>query len=241
MDEKLIEEFISDKQALIEDVNTGVDLVYEALKQLWKLMAFENNGTTSRMEEFFRFCTEAISPVESSVTVLPFQTVSSTDPQLEGNATTYQLPSNTSGSISVELFPEEDLYSWLNVTSQDQCDDAYRKFKKLIDDVIVIPCAHIHQNQEFFSFAAYFVETAENLYRKCFHPMNKSASIIYLFVSVCDLADTMVHSGLPEGLAIFKQFLAHYKKFQILKYSKEFHTELEETCEWRKDLLRYVT
>ena len=32
-----------------------MDLVYEALEQLWKIMAFENNGTTSRLVDFLCF------------------------------------------------------------------------------------------------------------------------------------------------------------------------------------------
>ena len=56
MDEELVEEFITEKQSQIENVNTDVDMVHEALEQLWKIMSLENNGTTSRLVGFFRFC-----------------------------------------------------------------------------------------------------------------------------------------------------------------------------------------
>ena len=69
MDEKLIDQFIADKVAEItKDVDTDVDLAYEALEQLWKIMAFENNGTTSRMADFFRLCTDAANSVKTLAT-----------------------------------------------------------------------------------------------------------------------------------------------------------------------------
>ena len=56
-DLKLIEEFITDKVAEIElKVNTDVDLVLEVLEQLWKLMEFEKNGTSSKVVDFLKFC-----------------------------------------------------------------------------------------------------------------------------------------------------------------------------------------
>ena len=68
MDEKLIDQFIADKVAEItKDVDTDVDLAYEALEQLWKIMALGNNGTTSRMVDFFRFCAGVTPVAEQSV------------------------------------------------------------------------------------------------------------------------------------------------------------------------------
>ena len=50
------------------DVDTDVDLAYEALEQFWKIMALRNNGTTSRMVDFFRFCADAEQSVETNTT-----------------------------------------------------------------------------------------------------------------------------------------------------------------------------
>ena len=52
----------------IQDVNTDMDLVYEALEQLREIMVFENNGTTSRLVDFFRFCRVTKTSASSSVT-----------------------------------------------------------------------------------------------------------------------------------------------------------------------------
>ena len=44
-----------------------MDLAYEALEQFWKIMALGNNGTTSRMVDFFRFCSGVTPDAEQSV------------------------------------------------------------------------------------------------------------------------------------------------------------------------------
>ena len=41
--------------------NTNVDLVYEAVNQMRKIMGFENNGTSSRLLDFMKFCANATS------------------------------------------------------------------------------------------------------------------------------------------------------------------------------------
>ena len=87
MDEKLIDGFISDKVADInEEVHTDVELVYQVLEQIWKIMALENNGTTSRLVEFLRFCTNATS-VEPSATNKASVSLSATEIQHEESAT----------------------------------------------------------------------------------------------------------------------------------------------------------
>ena len=62
---------------ITKDVDTDVDLAYEALEQFWKIMALRNNGTTSRMVDFFRFCADAEQSVETNTTsdyFIPTQT-----------------------------------------------------------------------------------------------------------------------------------------------------------------------
>ena len=235
MDVKLIDEFITDKQAVIEDVNTDVDLAYEALEQLQKIMLSTSNKTGFTLADFFSFYAAAVSSVQPSITV------TSTGPQLEEAATTNNLPLTTNRSSSFELFSEEELYPWLNVISLDQCHDAYRKFKNHIDDAILVPCDHIHQNQEFFVFAEDFAVTTgdpdlvkQNLYKECFDLVEKGRNLTDLFTTVRGRIEDMVHSGLSEGLTIIEQLLTR-KDFQIPKYIKEFDTRLEQTCGWRKD------
>ena len=75
VDEKLIDQFISDKVAEINgEIHTDVELAYEALEQFWKIMAFENNGTTSRLVELFRLCASVETSAEHTISVSPFTT-----------------------------------------------------------------------------------------------------------------------------------------------------------------------
>ena len=56
-DEKLINELIAKKlEEMNKDVDTDVDLVYEAMEHLWKTMSFNSNETISRFLDFLRFC-----------------------------------------------------------------------------------------------------------------------------------------------------------------------------------------
>ena len=68
-DKKLIAKLISEKVTAIQDTNPDMDLVYEALEQLREIMAFENNGTTSRLVDFFRLCKGMIASTEPPVTL----------------------------------------------------------------------------------------------------------------------------------------------------------------------------
>ena len=55
-----------------------MDLVYEALEQPWKTMAFENNGTISRLMDFLWFCKGATTSTTQSVTLASFRVSSVT-------------------------------------------------------------------------------------------------------------------------------------------------------------------
>ena len=106
MDEKLIDQFIADKvEEITKDVDTDVDLAYKALEQLWKIMAFNNNGTTSRLLDFFKFC----ASVEPSASNKAYVSLSPTEIQHE-----------ESGSILSEstLLPSTDVSGTVKSTSQ---------------------------------------------------------------------------------------------------------------------------
>ena len=107
MDEKLIDQFISDKVAEInEEIHTDVELVYQVLEQIWKIMALDNNEITSRLVEFLRFCTNATS-VEPSATNKASDSLSSTEIQHEESATILsELTVLPSMSITPALAPE---------------------------------------------------------------------------------------------------------------------------------------
>ena len=113
-----------------KEADTDVDLVYEALEQLRKIMAFDNNGTTSRLVEYFKFC----AGVEKS-SASPIPSVTDTSAPL-------------SSTIEQDE-TEDDQHPWLNVTSLEECNAAYRKLRNHINDVIIGPYGHIQGDQEF--------------------------------------------------------------------------------------------
>ena len=67
-------------QTVIQNANTEMDLVYEALEQLWEILAFETNGTTSRLMDFFRFC--AVAKTSAGLSVPYSTSTSSTEPSV---------------------------------------------------------------------------------------------------------------------------------------------------------------
>ena len=197
----MIREVGAEKLAEInKEVVTDVDLVYEALDQLRNIMASKNNGTTSRLVEFFRFCSSVVTSegpsadVSSATTESNYSTIfdETSVPPFGGNvklqestsvsntpnmtlhvatetgnaslsqmsATSTQYESSISSSVSSsqtglptsnvnnvtltandtgfekEEDEEDYQYPWLNITSLDQCREAYRKSIKYIDDII---------------------------------------------------------------------------------------------------------
>ena len=121
---------------MLQDVNTEMHLTYEGLEQLWEIMAFENNGTTSVLVDFFMFC--------AGVTTS------------EGSSVTYSTSSTSADVVVtslVDLSQEKNRFPWLNVTNLDECHVANRQFKNYIDDVILAPYGHIKRDQEFFKLA----------------------------------------------------------------------------------------
>ena len=90
---------------ITNDVDTDVDLAYEALEQVWTTMAFNNNGTTSRLVDFFRFC----ASVEQSATNKAYVSLSPTEIQYEESASI--LSEST-------LLPSTDVSDTVKSTSQ---------------------------------------------------------------------------------------------------------------------------
>ena len=113
MEEKLIDQFISDKVADIkEEIHTDVELACETLEQLWKIMAFENNGTTSRLVELFRLCASVEKSAERKISVSTF----TTEAQLEETVVTFtessvQPSAQEFLSTDVDISPETSTQS----------------------------------------------------------------------------------------------------------------------------------
>ena len=202
-----------------KDVNTDVDLVYEALEQLRKIMTFDNNGTSSTLVEFFRFCagfSTSTSPI-SSATITSAPQSSTTEPDEN----------------------EDDQHPWMNVTSPEECNEAYRKFKNHINDVIFGRYGHIKEEQEFFVMAEQYDDSVNNLgstkYPECFTLIEEGKVILDSFDTALGLVSTLTEVDIDEGLTIVEELMDHLEHFNISESIRYFDSRLNQTCGWRKD------
>ena len=180
MDEKLIDGFISDKVADIkEEIHTDVELACETLEQLWKIMAFENNGTTSRLVDLFRLCASVETSAEHKISVSTF----TTEAQLGETVTTFtessvQPSAQEFLSTDVDIDPETSTQSGslnsshtalpLNVLEntintirmsatlelspplESISLDHCNESRKYIEDLVLTSTLHIQKDQPFF-------------------------------------------------------------------------------------------
>ena len=207
-----------------KDVNTDVDLVYDALEQLWKIMAFENNGTTSRLVEFFRFC----GGVSISTSLISSATITSAP-----HSSTTEQDEN-----------EDDQHPWMNVTSPDECNEVYQKFKNHINDVILGRYGHIKEEQEFFVMAQQYDDSVNNLgstkYPECFTLIEEGKVILDSFDIALGLVSTLIEVDIDGGLAIVEELMDHLERFNIPESIRYFDSRLNQTCAWRKDFSEEV-
>lgn len=209
MDEKLIDEFITDKRDLIAELDTGEDDVYKALEQLLEIMSFENNGTNFKLVDFLTFCGGATTHTDSSVTFAPSVGSSAneaytTEPQID-----------TTSSLNSDESTLTGRYPWLQITSQEECDEAYRKFKNHINDTIVKRYHDIRQDREFSIFAEDFLQQQDPEYinqrnerRFCFEMIEERKNATDYLITVLRLIDNMRYAALVEGLAAIEGLLA---------------------------------
>ena len=266
-DEKLIDEFIIDKMVEInKDVNTEVDLVVEALGKLRNIMSFENNGTASILQDFLRFCTDMNTSVGSSPTLIPSATDASapltasfleheqssllpssitTDVDALVTKATDQMEGSTEmAGTSIQQKHENYEQLWLNVTSLDECNEAHRKFKNYVDDVILIPYGHIKCEQTFFVMAEKYNHSVSGSgplkFPECFDLIEKGKAIINIFNAVLHLASQLVEADISEGLNTLEELMEHLKDLNFSESIKYFNTKLNQTCGWRKDFSETV-
>ena len=102
----MFENITSDRQTTLQEMY----LVYEALEQLWKIMSFDNYGT-SRLVDFWRFCAVAKTSAGSSVTYSTSVTSSETSVTLSPSEPSITL---SPAEPSVTLSPSEPSVSLLS-------------------------------------------------------------------------------------------------------------------------------
>ena len=180
---------------MLQDVNTDTDLVYEALEQLLELMAFEDNGTTSVLVDFFMFCAGVTTSAGSFVTY----STSSTSPHVVVTSL-------------VDLSQEKNRFPWLNVKNLDECHVVNRKFKKYLDDVIIVPYGHIKRDQEFFNVADHYYD-GHSFERgtECSALLEDGKKSLDYFWTILDLI-TSVTQG--NSVAV-KNLTSHVNTFQL--------------------------
>ena len=357
-DEQLITQLITDKQADIEKkMDTDVDIVYEGLEQVLKILAFETNRMNSKLVDFLSFCAGATS-AESSVTLSPSaSTVSSavssteslseesilpyvdafnlkellsasittssfnfsvlspnTSSQIEtpnpsqiddisfsnDNVTMVPIPSGSFisgdptdavGSMEISSmilirsidavvqtkerifrttgidstattvdnimattsntqgrFEEQHIYPWLEITSLDQCDEAYSNFSNHVNDVIPLRHADINFfEQEFFILADDFANSFEDswyvkrfVFPECFGLIQQGKDALFLWWSIRHLIHRVVEGDFEEGLAAVEEIQWRLEFFEVPESSKEFDSKLEQVCDWQKDFSESV-
>ena len=208
-----------------KDVDTDVDLVYGALEQLRKIMAFENNGTTSRLVEYFIFYagveTSSASPIASAtITSAPHSSTTEQDQN------------------------EDNQCLWLNVTSPEECNEAYRKLKNHISDVTLGPFGHIQEDQEFFVMAQQYDDSVNNSgstkYPECFTLIEEEKVIMDSFDTVLLLVSSLIEVDIVEGLTTIEELKDYLEDFNFSDSNRYFDSRLNQACGWRKDFSEIV-
>ena len=264
----MIDEFITDKLVEInKDVNTQVDLVFKALEKLREVMSFENNGTTSRLVEFFRFCEGVNTSVGSSTasTLEPSQTTllssptpsvayfnqkellsTDVDVQFSTAADLFTIMEGTTEITETSIQQKDKNYEqpWLNITSLDKCKKAHRKFKNYIEDVILIPYGHVKGEQAFFVMAEKYNHSVNGSgplkYPECFDLIEKGKAIMDFFNDLVHLASQLVEIDVGESLNIIEELMERLEGFKVTESIQYFDTRLNQTCGWRKDFSETV-
>ena len=231
---------IIDKMAEInKDVDIELDLVPEALRKLRNIMKLEHNGTTTRLFDFFQFCAGANTTVVSSPTLVS----SATDASVPFTASNLE---STTEITSTSTQQEHENYEgpWLNVTSLDECNETHRKFKKYIDDVILIPYGHIKDEQIFFVMAEKYNHSVNGSgplkYPECFDLIEKGKAIMDFFNAVLHLTSQVVEVDIGEGLNTLEELIERLEDVNLSESVKYFNTRLNQSCGWRKDFSEIV-
>ena len=300
----MIKWFLEDKvHEMYRSTDTEVELVFEALEQLRNIVSFENNGTTSRLLNFMRFCAGATPSAEQSVPLSPSE--QETDdlmipitPQLEPSSSYVLAPSvlpsvestvmdstfgqasdvvndlspsltiltsltndsypgasfmthnvhdvaaldatPVNGGESQELDPEQ--HPWLNVTSLLQCDNAYRKLKNHINDVILEPYGNIQRDQDFFLIAEDFAQLSTNpelvkqvVYRQCYDLIDQGRNSIDFLQTLLYLVGRVVRGNIQEGLVAMEELVARLGQFQPPTSGVSYDDGLRRACAWWYD------
>ena len=170
------------------------------------------------MVDFFRFC----SGITSSTTLTSVTT-----------------------ETSVPLIFEQDQdgnneHPWLNITSPEDCNEAHRKFKKHINDVIIVPYGHLQGEQEFFVIAEQYKKSGDYSevirYSDCFSLIEEGKEITDSFSTAFSLISQVVENDVEEeGLAAIEELMDYLNNLNLSDSVNIFDSRLNQTCGWRKD------
>ena len=122
-------------------------MVYEALEQLWKIMAFQNNGTTSQLVDFLMFCASA----KSSVTLSPSGTLSSSVISISSTIVmAHNYTTQTSSFTKSQHDPSPQTMFPTPVEITDQVSSSYEidSFTPNVDDVVMTPSVDLSQEEK---------------------------------------------------------------------------------------------
>ena len=147
-----------------------------------------------------------------------------------------------------ELLKEEHLHPWLEITSLEQCEEAYSNFSNHVNDVIPLRHADINFfEQEFFILADDFANSFEDswyvkrfVYPECYDLIQQGTNALFLWWSIRHLIHRVVEGDFEEGFAAVEEILWRLELFKVPQSGKEFDSKLEQACDWRKDFSESV-
>ena len=154
------------------------------------------------------------------------------------------LTANDTGSEEEE---EDYQYPLLNITSLDQCREAYRKSIKYIDEVIVVPYGDIQQDQEFFILAEEFARSTENprytkqnVHGECFHLIEEGKEVMRLFYTVLNLVRKLKANDSKVSVTTLEEIMQHLQPLDALTNGTDFDGRLKQACGWQNDFAHEV-
>ena len=212
----------------IQDANTDIELVYEALEQLREIIVFENNGTTSKLVDFFRFCKGMTASTDPTVTLsvnssepTEVASISSTivmAPKSTMETSTFTKSQLNHSPAAIIPSPPEN-YSSTKASSSIELNSYLN-----VDDTVVTSSVDLSQEEE----------------------KNKFPWLSVRNLDECDLAYLQFKNCIDDVILAPYGHIKHYQEFfhfadaySRSHYAKTFHTQCFTFEERGKSSLNY--
>ena len=219
--------------------DTHIDDIYEKRKDFWKLMAFGDNGESSKTVGFLRFCATV-----SSTSAATMAAVTTSDPMTTSAVDSHN---TTGGTTSGNPYPDVDIDSlpWVNVTNTTDCDATFLnfklQFKNLTSHKLTVYGEHLFNIEKVFLNGSSKYRRKEE-YKECFSLIDEAKGIIESFLTTLDLSlNVTTAETFAVALSYAQQILPLYKVFFTPRSAyDEMDARLRNACEWTDELIEKV-